>query len=194
MAKKQTVVLAWSFANIFLPQVDIVCDFCLLKSDDFFLLRYGLFCDVTTREFCRKVDKRRGSVKDAFLWKIPNANERSKYVHWHALKDGHLWLFEMLGVSFLKFQPILSKATCENCLHVVAGNNTYYYLSYASGQAWHSAWWHVLGYFGKCWVVPVPTICWRGRSIRCPSPTPELMVTWVWVATIESNHWEDSTA
>ena len=37
MAKKQTVVLAWNFANIFLPQVDIVCDFCLLKYDDFFL-------------------------------------------------------------------------------------------------------------------------------------------------------------
>ena len=134
MAKKQTVVLAWNFANIFLPQVDIVSDFCLLKSDGF-LLRYSLFCNVTTREFCRKVDKRRGSVKDAFLWKILNANERPKYVHWHALKDGHLWLFEMLGVSLLKFQPILSKATCENCLHVVAGNNTYYYLSYASGQA-----------------------------------------------------------
>ena len=34
--------------------------------------------------------------------------------------------FETLGVSLLKFQPILSKATSENCLHVVAGNNTYY--------------------------------------------------------------------
>ena len=53
MAKEQTVVLAWNFANIFLPQVDIVCDFCLLKSDGFFL-RYVLFCDATTREFCQK--------------------------------------------------------------------------------------------------------------------------------------------
>ena len=34
----------------------------------------------------------------------------------------------MLGVSLLKFQHILSKATCENCLHVVAENNTYYYV------------------------------------------------------------------
>ena len=42
----------------------------------------------------------------------------------HALKDGYLGLFEMLGVSLLKFQSILSEATCENCLHVVAGNNT----------------------------------------------------------------------
>ena len=40
MAKKQTVVLASNFANIFLPQVDIVCDFCLLKSDGFFFFLY----------------------------------------------------------------------------------------------------------------------------------------------------------
>ena len=166
--------------------------FLFVKIRRIFFLRYGLFRDVTTRKFCRKVDKRRGSVKDAFLWKIPNANERPKYVHSYALKDGHLWLFEMLGVSLLKFQPILSKATCENCLHVVAGNNTYYYLSYASGQAWHSGMVTCFGLFWQVLVYPVPAICWRGRSIRCPSPTPQLMVTWV--ATIESNHWEDSTA
>ena len=119
---------------------------------------------------------------------------QNTYVHWHALKDGHLWLFEMLGVSLLKFQHFLSKATCENCLHVVAENNTYYYvICLRTGVTfWHdNMLWVILASAGlfRC---PAPAICWRGRSIRCPSPTPELIVTWV--ATIESNHWEDSTA
>ena len=53
MAKKQTVVLAWNLANIFLPQVDIVCDFCLLKIRRIFFLdmvyfatsRHGIFAE-----------------------------------------------------------------------------------------------------------------------------------------------------